>query len=977
MEAPFMPNRKNKRKRDDGAFLQAMSEPGFDWNARVRALEDLLRTNPAAFADLDLNGSLVNGVSSLRMPMSDMPTADEQEMQNQVQAVISLINQAQAAQQQLGLDAQQSLSDLGQLVSTGPMLPSAPSMRSSPIPGPTNSVPEPLAVKVKVEENMSVPNSPVRPDRPRSPTRPPSASALAISDKTSESQPLQPPPGPFRPSVVSPVARSPSAPVSNRPGISQQVNDLAKADTRPHTPLATPPPPPPAPTNLPPGPSAATPPLPKPNLVSEDEVVGAKSQSLPKENGDMQVDTPPPVEEQQPPSEDVATTGPTAADSQTGGESVVLGPSGNSSDQPIRIDSSPVKAGPLSEPADQPMEAVVPDQSSHPQEKQQPTGGRMDEDPVPIDVTPTPTAVLPAKTSDQSGNDVAPKQEDKPAQLLVPQSRNDSNRNTGTLNIPANLQAELAKLAKGVQDSAFGDDMNDSGMDINMENILGDPSALIAQLASTMGPPAVPPSSVLDDTQNAMLMDMISHLANGGNAAQSTSLPSGLATPTSLPVAAPATDLWSQVPQAIPETNQQVANSFMTDLGHNKLNLGLSGFRQDDGSIFVPPTTRSIERSMHMRGGLSHDALPIEGHAPFLELGLKFAYGKDGHAFKDGRIAAVQAMSLTGALRIGATFLSRFPAASAPKAIYIPNPTVEEEAFAIRDSGLEINLYRFFDRRTGGVDWDGMREDIRNAPEQSIILLHVGGSTPTGAELSTAQWRLITEVIKQRRHIPFCIMEYQGLSSGNVDRDAQPLRTMAHKRIPLVLAQTFDAAMGLYSDSPTIVSVVTNVSADKPRIESQLRAISRTMHAHPPPWGAHVVANILGNETVYANWSQEVKAMADRLKSIRDKLFDQLTNRLKTPGNWSHIRKTQGMYCTTLLTPEQLQVLGYREHVHLLPDGCFSLGCLNAAKIEQLARAIDNVIRHPPPVEDDDLAAQAALQIEMALRQGFGLSAGF
>ena len=36
-------------------------------------------------------------------------------------------------------------------------------------------------------------------------------------------------------------------------------------------------------------------------------------------------------------------------------------------------------------------------------------------------------------------------------------------------------------------------------------------------------------------------------------------------------------------------------------------------------------------------------------------------------------------------------------------------------------------------------------------------------------------------------------MEYQGLSSGNVDRDAQPLRTMAQKRIPLVLAQTFDA----------------------------------------------------------------------------------------------------------------------------------------------------------------------------------------
>lgn len=86
--------------------------------------------------------------------------------------------------------------------------------------------------------------------------------------------------------------------------------------------------------------------------------------------------------------------------------------------------------------------------------------------------------------------------------------------------------------------------------------------------------------------------------------------------------------------------------SFMTDLGHNKLNLGLSGFRQDDGSIFVPPTTRSVERSMHMRGGLSHDALPIEGHAPFLDLGVKFAYGKDGHAFKDGRVSETRIYSL-------------------------------------------------------------------------------------------------------------------------------------------------------------------------------------------------------------------------------------------------------------------------------------------------------------------------------------------
>jgi aspartate/tyrosine/aromatic aminotransferase len=60
--------------------------------------------------------------------------------------------------------------------------------------------------------------------------------------------------------------------------------------------------------------------------------------------------------------------------------------------------------------------------------------------------------------------------------------------------------------------------------------------------------------------------------------------------------------------------------------------------------------------------------------------------------------------------------------------------------------------------------------------------------------------------------------------------------------------------MGLYSDSPSIVSIVANAHADKDRIESQLKHMARAMHSHPPPWGAHVAATILGTESVYNNW---------------------------------------------------------------------------------------------------------------------------
>ncbi len=60
--------------------------------------------------------------------------------------------------------------------------------------------------------------------------------------------------------------------------------------------------------------------------------------------------------------------------------------------------------------------------------------------------------------------------------------------------------------------------------------------------------------------------------------------------------------------------------------------------------------------------------------------------------------------------------------------------------------------------------------------------------------------------------------------------------------------------MGLYADSPTIVSVVASNVGDKERIESQLKSMARAMYAHPPPWGACVAAGILGDSVVHKAW---------------------------------------------------------------------------------------------------------------------------
>ena len=102
----------------------------------------------------------------------------------------------------------------------------------------------------------------------------------------------------------------------------------------------------------------------------------------------------------------------------------------------------------------------------------------------------------------------------------------------------------------------------------------------------------------------------------------------------------------------------------------------------------------------------------------------------------------MQAISHTGALRLAGSFLSRTGARG--RQVYLPSPSLDEDARALRDAGLDVRYYRFMDKKTGQVDFDGMREDILTAPERSAVLLFVSGHVPTGLDLTMAQWKSLT-----------------------------------------------------------------------------------------------------------------------------------------------------------------------------------------------------------------------------------------
>ncbi|KAE8818729.1 Aspartate aminotransferase, cytoplasmic [Hordeum vulgare] len=60
------------------------------------------------------------------------------------------------------------------------------------------------------------------------------------------------------------------------------------------------------------------------------------------------------------------------------------------------------------------------------------------------------------------------------------------------------------------------------------------------------------------------------------------------------------------------------------------------------------------------------------------------------------------------------------------------------------------------------------------------------------------------------------------------------------------------------------------------KVESQLKLVIRPMYSNPPLHGASIVATILKDSGMFDEWTLELKAMADRIISMREQLFDAL-----------------------------------------------------------------------------------------------------
>ncbi|KAL0345231.1 UNVERIFIED_CONTAM: Aspartate aminotransferase, cytoplasmic [Sesamum radiatum] len=375
--------------------------------------------------------------------------------------------------------------------------------------------------------------------------------------------------------------------------------------------------------------------------------------------------------------------------------------------------------------------------------------------------------------------------------------------------------------------------------------------------------------------------------------------------------------VFASVVQAPEDPILGVTVAYNKDQSPVKLNLGVGAYRTEEGKPLVLNVVRKAEQMLVNDKSRVKEYLPITGLADFNKLSAKLIFGANSPAIQENRVTTVQCLSGTGSLRVGAEFLARH---YHEKTIYIPQPTWGNHPKVFTLAGLSVKSYRYYNPSTGGLDFSGLLEDLGSAPSGAIVLLHACAHNPTGVDPTSDQWEQIRQLMRSKGLLPFFDSAYQGFASGNLDADAESIRMFVADGGECLAAQSYAKNMGVYGERVGAFSIVCKTADVATRVESQLKLVIRPMYSNPPIHGASIVATILKDGDMYTDWSVELKAMADRIISMRQQLYDALCAK-GTPGDWSHIIKQIGMFTFTGLNTNQVAFMTKEYHIYMTSDG--------------------------------------------------------
>ena len=377
-----------------------------------------------------------------------------------------------------------------------------------------------------------------------------------------------------------------------------------------------------------------------------------------------------------------------------------------------------------------------------------------------------------------------------------------------------------------------------------------------------------------------------------------------------------------------------LVQKFKEDPRPQKIDLGVGVYKNAEG---VTPVMRAVKAAEHQlwQDETTKSYVGLTGDPAFSDGMIQMVLGD---AVPRGAVAAAATPGGTGAVR-QAFELARL--ANPDVRVFVSNPTWPNHVSMLRYLGIEMVPYHYFDEATCGVDFEGMTADLAQAKAGDVVLLHGCCHNPTGANLNTAQWQSVVDLLAKSGATPMIDIAYQGFGDG-LEEDAAATRLIAASLPETIIAASCSKNFGIYRERTGLLMAISQDVSKQLVTQGTLAYLNRQNFSFPPDHGARLVTIVLNDPALCADWKAELEQVRLGMLDLRQNLATELQSRAGS-DRFGFLAQHRGMFSRLGTTPDMVERLRVEHAIYMVGDSRMNIAGLNATSVPILAQAIVDV----------------------------------
>ena len=377
-----------------------------------------------------------------------------------------------------------------------------------------------------------------------------------------------------------------------------------------------------------------------------------------------------------------------------------------------------------------------------------------------------------------------------------------------------------------------------------------------------------------------------------------------------------------------------LVQKFKEDPRPQKIDLGVGVYKNAEG---VTPVMRAVKAAEHQlwQDETTKSYVGLTGDPAFSDGMIQMVLGD---AVPRDAVAAAATPGGTGAVR-QAFELARL--ANPDVRVFVSNPTWPNHVSMLRYLGIEMVPYRYFNEATCGVDFEGMTADLAQAKAGDVVLLHGCCHNPTGANLNTAQWQSVVDLLAKSGATPMIDIAYQGFGDG-LEEDAAATRLIAASLPETIIAASCSKNFGIYRERTGLLMAISQDVSKQLVTQGTLAYLNRQNFSFPPDHGARLVTIVLNDPALCADWKAELEQVRLGMLDLRQSLATELQSRAGS-DRFGFLAQHRGMFSRLGTTPDMVERLRVEHAIYMVGDSRMNIAGLNATSVPILAQAIVDV----------------------------------